>query len=143
MTNEERERIVREVLVYTHFTTEELMAHGHEGAAIRKALSLAIPEGSRVCGPDEVLGGAADIASERERQISEEGWTHEHDDQHADLQLLDHAVALIDRDRYRDEWGLIEKHDEDRRRMLVIAGALVAAEIDRMDRESAAIGESR
>lgn len=93
--------------------------------------------------------GATRIVRERIRQITEEGWDSDHDDQHIHGDLAVHAAGLavygtdaliddyrIDRtpaDVY-DEWGLIQKHKDNPERMLEIAGALIAAELDRVIR---------
>lgn len=97
-----------------------------------------------------------DIAAERRRQIKEEGWTAEHDDGHDEGELSRagacyvryaqtedaHRAAL----RYRaagrapadwpfePEWF---KPPHDRRRQLVIGTAMIAADIDRLDRKNA------
>jgi len=94
-------------------------------------------------------GGVAAIAAERQRQIEVEGWTPEHDDQHDDDQFI-HAAAcyaaaaskardkapLIFEDTIRSMWPWDWKwwKPKDHRRNLVRAGALIAAEIDRLDR---------
>ena len=87
--------------------------------------------------------GAEMIAAERQRQMSVEGWTPAHDDQHENGELLSAAVWYLDNGCEYDlglklppwpwepeSW----KPREDRIRQLVIAGALVAAEIDRLAR---------
>lgn len=91
--------------------------------------------------------GSYDISQERLRQIADEGYDAAHDDEHRDGTIaviaaelaLEHTGAILDHDRcalVRDEWGLVAKHRDIRRR-LVIAGALIAAEIDRLDRLAA------
>ena len=96
------------------------------------------------------MTGAQRIAAERKRQIEVEGWTPEHDDNHADDSLsiaaACYAVAglnppvevqcCIDEEGCgTDAWpwshddGKRDKHPRIRR--LEIAGALIAAEIDR------------
>lgn len=85
--------------------------------------------------------GAALIADERARQMNKEGWTPEHDDEHIYGELSAaaacYAVAPID-PKHRDgrsmwpwdpEWDKRAKHP--RLKRLVVAGALIAAEIDR------------
>jgi len=85
------------------------------------------------------------IALERARQV-EHGYTPEHDMEHADCSLRAAAAHLLESP---DDptglsvtsavWGdgenwieeLYEKHRNDEVRRLVIAGALIAAEIDR------------
>jgi|GEM_PF-3501180 len=87
---------------------------------------------------------AADVLAERRRQIEAEGWTPEHDDEHTFGELVQAAADLcvhgtdfrvvdLDGDRMLG-WGLTEKHSHDRRRQLVIAAALILAEIERLDR---------
>jgi len=96
------------------------------------------------------------IRQERERQVGGEGWTAEHDDGHAAGELVIaaacYAVAGLPPRGLRypvkvttcgnDAWPWGEQFDnrgrnktqEDRVRLLVKAGALIAAEIDRIDR---------
>lgn len=86
------------------------------------------------------------IAAERLRQIGQEGWTADHDDGHTkgELAIAAAELAVYGTDATVDdphctetEWRLIEKHGRDRLRQLVIAGALIAAEIDRLQRQRA------
>ena len=109
------------------------------------------------------------ILQERERQISEEKWSDEHDDQHDEEELalaaccyaapediyifgsrqvqvnssrgLEDAGYFYDYKTVEDyhdpwpwdeDWDKREKHDRIKR--LTIAGALIAAEIDRLRR---------
>lgn len=102
------------------------------------------------------------ISEERQRQIEKEGWSPEHDDQHTAGELVMAAVAYADcnptmkkfkqqfvlRDDFRrgiefrdpfpedwsKEWDKRKKHPALRR--LAIAGALIAAEMDRILRQS-------
>ncbi|WP_243612963.1 hypothetical protein [Shimia aestuarii] len=106
------------------------------------------------------MDGIESISAERKRQIEQEGWTHEHDDQHTDetlalvaalyaapFPLLTEEVEQHDDGRsyfaFMDPWPASwdsswdRRSDHSRRRQLVIAGALIAAEIDRLDREGA------
>lgn len=89
--------------------------------------------------------GADLIAAERQRQISGEGWTPEHDDRHDDFELSAAARCYVQaawrgkpRRRppadwpWEDEWW---KPSDDPVRNLVKAGALIAAEIDRLQRD--------
>lgn len=99
--------------------------------------------------------GAELIAAERRRQIEVEGWTPEHDDEHdgGELALAAacYAVAGTDAEvviskgqfgtssfEQWDAWpwgGAFDNREEhDKLRRLVIAGALIAAEIDRLRR---------
>lgn len=97
------------------------------------------------------------IAAERRRQIEAEGWTPEHDDAH-DRQEMAHAarcytVEAIRRLNYpgRHRHPLMEwpweqewwKPSDDPIRNLVKAGALIAAEIDRLQRAAQQEGEQQ
>lgn len=98
------------------------------------------------------MSGIALIAAERERQISVEGWTPEHDDEHDNEELAlaacyyalpsDQPVYLCDcvlevDDLYPGEWSEAwMKRSDDTIRNLVKAGALIAAEIDRLQRKA-------
>lgn len=88
--------------------------------------------------PEEVTDGVSLIAAERDRQINEEGWTSEHDDQYTDDSLSVAAASYALPDRLRSSiarlwpWDLKWwKPSPDRIRDLIKAGALIAAEIDR------------
>lgn len=85
-----------------------------------------------------------EIAAERERQITEEGWTPEHDDSHVSGQLCRAAACYavggglfkIDKFQvplqmwpYQWEWK-----SKSQRRDLIRAAALIVAEIERLDR---------
>lgn len=91
-----------------------------------------------------------DIVSERLRQISDEGWSIKHDDKHRNGELAAAAAcyamsALLSMKRWtgsRQFWRDLWPWDSgwwkprDRRRDLVRAGALIVAEIERLDRAS-------
>lgn len=86
--------------------------------------------------------GADLIAEERKRQFY--NWGDTHDDGHSAQELAHVAAQLAAYDTdlmynmqlsdRHDIWGLVEKHKDDRVRQLVVAGALIAAEIDRLQR---------
>lgn len=89
------------------------------------------------------------IADERQRQQFEEHWTHEHDDSHTDGALAIAAAELaangtdltIEDQDGPDRWGLVARHGyagtkPNRQRALVIAGALIVAEIERLQRKA-------
>ena len=83
--------------------------------------------------------GAEMIASERQRHISDEGWTSEHGDHHTADELiraaLCYAAPWIGLEQYwpwEAEW--YKPDAADRTRNLAKAGALIAAEIDRLKR---------
>lgn len=86
----------------------------------------------------EPADGARRIVDERERQKAK--WSEDHDDDHTAGDLAVNAAILAvagtdasvdDPDMERDGWGLVEKYNDDLVRRLAIAGALIAAEIDR------------
>jgi len=87
------------------------------------------------------MTGAERIAGERGRQIVEEGWTPEHDDRHAHGELAIAAACYALHGIYPSplpQWPWAKKWDKrskhGRVRRLEIAGALIAAEIDRLQR---------
>lgn len=86
----------------------------------------------------ELPTGAELIAAERERQVAAEGWTPQHDAGHADGVLARAAAcyAIPARLRRLDLWPWESRYwkpsPDDRVRELVKAGALLAAEIDRL-----------
>ena len=91
-----------------------------------------------------------DVLAERQRQVEAEGWTPEHDDEHATGEMARAAscYALIAGSRARDlwrgetpkfwPWGEEWWKPTGRRRDLVKAGALILAEIERLDRAAIA-----
>jgi len=88
------------------------------------------------------------ITNERQRQIDAEKWTSEHDDQWTREELAGAAAFYALPEKYGEvlafwpwepKWNKKSKHD--RVRQLVVAGALIAAEIDRLQRAMAASEE--
>lgn len=108
------------------------------------------------------MSGIERIAAERKRQIEQEGWTPDHDDEHDDASLAVAGACYAGMAHYlntaRNEhqrqimteeadpsvlWPWDErwwKPSADRIRNLEKAGALIAAEIDRLERRG---GECR
>ena len=101
--------------------------------------------------------GAELIAAERARQMEKEGWSEAHDDEHDDRELALAAVSYVSHatqrawlvatfpengleqyqgDEAPDEWPWAPPYwkPKDPIRDLVRAGALIAAEIDRLQR---------
>lgn len=85
----------------------------------------------------------ADVAAERVRQVSEEGWTPEQDAGHRKGEMAKAAACYADPGRpmsgvracpVRWPWDASWWRPKTRRRDLVRAGALIVAEIERLDR---------
>lgn len=76
------------------------------------------------------------IAEERAKQLSK--WGNDHDDGHTNSELIRAAVNLLDfyygHMLVDDFWELVLKN-QDPISQLKIAGALIAAEIDRIQRK--------
>lgn len=100
-----------------------------------------------------MISGVAEIKRERKRQVTEERYGLLHDDKHNHNELAFAAVAYALPDSHRDYWvGHVDKYrrphwwpwnpqsfkatPNNRIRELVKAGALIAAEIDRLKREA-------
>ena len=92
---------------------------------------------------DEATAGIALIAAERQRQVESEGWTAEHDDEHSDgsLARAGACYAMVRPNMeipfywpWDPSWW---KPSPDPIRNLAKAGALIAAEIDRLLRKQA------
>ena len=95
----------------------------------------------------EISQAALDIIAERARQISQEGWSPEHDDEH-DLFELSRAGAVYamlaagyrpDNAMIRRLWPFEDawlKPSDTRRRDLVKAAACILADIERLDRNN-------
>jgi hypothetical protein len=82
---------------------------------------------------------ASEIDAERKRQVSDEKYNSWHDDEHTDgsLRVVAAILCCADTDAHvedalgRSDWNLL-RHSIERR--LVIAGALIAAEMERIQR---------
>ncbi|MCB0173313.1 MAG: hypothetical protein KDJ97_22510 [Anaerolineae bacterium] len=83
------------------------------------------------------------IAAERQRQIDKEGYTALHDDYWQDEELAMAAVFYAAPEKYGEMlafWPWVDRYNKKRKhnrlRQLAIAGALIAAEIDRLQRQT-------
>lgn len=92
---------------------------------------------------DALSQAARDVLAERQRQISAEGWTPEHDDVHNNGELADAAACYASPSIFTLiglrlwPWRTAWWKPSDHRRNCVKAGALVIAEIERLDRAAA------
>lgn len=116
----------------------------HTADVLRRALARLSPprEGA---GTTQREDGVSLIAAERRRQMEQEGWTPSHDDEHDGGELARAAEAYLFRydegadstipgmwpGGWHHRWW---KPSADPIRNLVKAGALIAAEIDRLQR---------
>lgn len=96
---------------------------------------------------------AIDVLAERRRHTEREGWTPEHDDEHADGQLAAAAAAYARAASMQGRgfwdvepafwpWDSSWWKPGPPRRMLEKAGALILAEVERIDRAEARAAES-
>ncbi len=92
-----------------------------------------------------VSRAAFDVLAERKRQKTAEGWTPEHDDEHVLGELAQAAACYAASAQFppgdppkRWPWASEWWKPKDRRRDLVRAGALILAEIERIDRAAIA-----
>lgn len=134
--------------LYAHYT--ECPEEG--GNCLGVADHDATPAGDSVDAPvqqAEMLTDAArDVLAERQRQISAEGWTPEHDDEHdsGSMAIAAACYAIADRKDVQVQtlnirmlwrwtgWADLWFKPKDRRHNLVRAGALIIAEVERIDR---------
>lgn len=116
-----------------------------DGPAACYARRVDLPVATQRTQPDTISAAARDVLAERQRQISVEGWTPEHDDEHADGEMA-RAAACYARCAHvqmgakaplpPNIWPWLESwwKPSTPRRDLVKAGALILAEIERLDR---------
>lgn len=103
----------------------------------------------------EMKQAALDVLAERQRQISAEGWTPEHDDNHSECDMAFAAAVYALESARTSDWKDRQRQDATRelwpweqgwfkstssRQDLVKAGALILAEIERLDRMAAKKG---
>ncbi|MCF5372020.1 hypothetical protein [Pseudomonas syringae] len=87
-------------------------------------------------GSTKFTAAARDVLAERRRQIDQEGYSFEHDDAHANGQIASAAAdyAMPGQHPIPGVGWASNKTKRPRRDQLVKAGALVLAEIERLDR---------
>jgi hypothetical protein len=113
------------------FTRDQMRTYGDAREAAGYAAGVAAG--------GELTAAARSVLGERQRQISQEGWTPEHDDEHSTEEMAFAAACYCTADE--DEappaiwpWDVSCWKPTGRRRNLVKAAALLLAEIERLDR---------
>ena len=115
---------------------------------IEKALFTSPPPKSDEA-RDALTQAAIDVLAERQRQISAEGWTPEHDDEHSNGEMGEAAACYAASARLPAilkkraapaywPWDATWWKPSSPRRDLIKAGALILAEIERLDRAALA-----
>ena len=104
---------------------------------------------SSAAGAAPLTPAMADVLAERRRQVEVEGWHAQHDDLHDSGQMAKAAacyaagdVLHLGKGKTLWPWDAKWWKPKDRRRDLVQAGALIIAEIERLDRAAQAEGTS-
>lgn len=123
-------------------TPEERAKHDANIEAFKAMLPQPVPAASSESVSQSLTDALRDVIAERQRQVSVKGWTPEHDDTYTCGELSGAAISYIEPMEAVFYWPA-EWHDDsfkpsDERRNLVKATALLLAEIERLDRISAA-----
>ena len=127
---------------FEHARTKERAEHYKKVASAIRALCALSP--SHGDGGGRASAVIDEIAHERARQVAIEGWSPEHDDGHRHGELAQAAACYaLGRKEVRGidsasmwppNWSLKWWKPKDRRRDLIRAGALIVAELERLDR---------
>jgi len=115
--------------------------------SMREAIFDAARDGIERARAEGLPAAARDVLAERRRQIEAEGWTPEHDDQWYCGEIAEAAASYAMASTYYHAdpyvavlsiwpWSRSWLKPTNRRRDLVKAGALILAEIERLDRLS-------
>lgn len=134
-------------------TTKELMrlADLAEGALMNLCEAIEENAKHRHEATQGLLSAVADVLAERARQIEAEGWSPEHDDEQRIGELAAAAACYCHPEPCMDDtkgvpfswpWQRRWWKPTTRRRDLVKAGALILAEIERLDRAAEAKKDS-
>ena len=140
------ERNEAAMLLSLHMKRAEKSEAKRDEARAQVAAALAHPPqpSVSVAGATETPRAWLDVLGERVRQITAEGWTADHDDAHSLGQMAGAALCYLAEDI--PHWARQQAHGcywpwdagwwkpGDHRRNLVKAGALILAEIERLDR---------
>ncbi|HFH3030932.1 TPA: hypothetical protein ACGJSF_001529 [Pseudomonas aeruginosa] len=128
----------------SEFVDDRALAMAVADAGQCKAPEISLAELLATAPGKEVPQAWIDVQAERRRQITAEGWTPEHDDLYCAAELPRAAAAYIlngANDEAPAIWPFVAKwwKPRDARSNYVRAGALILAEIERLDR--AALGK--
>lgn len=123
-------------------TPEERAGHDAKIAAFKTMLPQPVPVASGESVSQPLTDALRDVIAERQRQISVKGWAPEHDDTYIGCELAAAAISYIEPVEAENYWPA-DWHDDsfrpsDYRRNLVKATALLVAELEWLDRISAA-----
>lgn len=130
--------------------------YGHDEVHFRRDLvSLEEAIAAKVAAPaagDTLTAAARDVLAERQRQISAEGWTPEQDDRYTHGDMASAAACYANQGRYHFPepgkpgpnwpWAAEWWKPSTYRRNLEKAGALILAEIERLDRAAQRKGDA-
>ncbi|MGP8812092.1 hypothetical protein ACT03H_27530 [Pseudomonas aeruginosa] len=123
----------------SEFVDDRALAMAVADAGQCKAPEISLAELLATAPGKEVPQAWIDVQAERRRQITAEGWTPEHDDLYCAAELPRAAAAYIlngANDEAPAIWPFVAKwwKPRDARSNYVRAGALILAEIERLDR---------
>ncbi|AOJ99892.1 hypothetical protein [Burkholderia vietnamiensis] len=136
LTDEQREAIQRAI------DYADMSDRDSDAEALRALLTTPLPVPRA-----EVTDAARDVLAERRRQVEAEGWTAKHDDAHTGSEMA-LAAASYAMSAAGFSCGNIWPWDwhwykpTTPRRDLVKAGALILAEVEKIDRAAARAGEA-
>ncbi len=93
---------------------------------------------------DKKMKTGIELIAEKRARHPAKGWTAEHDDKHTHAEIAINAALLVVRGTDAEvtihsecpDWGLDALHEGDRIDQLAVAGSLIAAEIDRLQRKT-------
>lgn len=147
---DEVERVAKAMAptIFAPFSAKEHGSPVNQQATQKMWLEKSLAALSAIQSRDAGLSPAArDVLAERREQITREGWTPEHDDTHSNGALAAAAACyargeiIVDAGKqmlwpWHPRWW----KPGNRRRELVKAGALILAEIERLDRAALQMG---
>ena len=128
VSQKEYNRLYEEMPLEARFSSKDWADQGYVSLFIDRRVPMVLYDH-----PIEIGATYRRIFRERVMQQTK-GYDAKHDDEHGDNELADAAAAILD--HTGDDWGIYEKHQNDRKRQLVIAAALIVAEIQRLARAS-------